>query len=391
VVRILSHDRVGRISADASGACEVSPIEGELTPPDDSLRSELEAAFGGSNEESAQDSPIEASGDEPAPETIEDAPAETDGRARGPDGKFAKTETKAAPEKVAAAQELPSTDAAKASTEAAQTATNVPPAGWTAAEKAEWSKLSPVAQAAVSRREAEIANGGRQWSEEKRRYEAVLSPVAEAARRNGMNTEQGLQALLNAQSFLERDPTAAIKWLAQSHGVNLATLAGQSDEVSSATQSPDIEAIVRQAVQRSVAPIVAPIQQRWQQEEQRQTEMTTQMVVDFAAAKDHELFGSVEQDIMDLIPPLKERNPNWSPQQILQEAYDRAVFANPATRQTLLATREQAAEEKRRTEAAQRATKARGAAVSVTGSPQGSAGQEPAASLRDEIMRAMTG
>ena len=208
-----------------------------------------------------------------------------------------------------------------------------------------------------------------------------------------MNTEQGLQALLNAQSFLERDPTAAIKWLAQSHGVNLATLAGQPDEVSSA-QAPDMQAIVRQAVQaaqESVRPLVAPIQQRWQQEEQRQQEMTTQMVVAFASSEGHEHFGSVEQDIMDLIPPLKERNPTWTPQQVLQEAYERAVFANPATRQTILTAREQAAEEKRRTEAAQRATKARGAAVSVTGSPQGSAGNEPAASLREEIARAMTG
>jgi len=374
------------------------PIEGELTAPDDSLRSEIEAAFGGDDEGANVSEPASSPSDEGGESAGLDAgdvkadagqaPSE-DGRARGPDGKFI-PKTEAAPEKVAAAQETPSTDAAKASEVAAQTATNAPPAGWTAAEKAEWSKLSPVAQAAVSRREAEIARGGQQWSEEKRRYEAVLSPVAEAARRNGMNTEQGLQALLNAQSFLERDAPAAIKWLAQSHGVNLATLAGQPDEVSSA-QAPDIEAIVRQAVQRSVAPIVAPIQQRWQQEEQRQQEMTTQMVVSFAASEGHEHFGSVEQDIMDLIPPLKERNPTWTPQQVLQEAYDRAVFANPATRQTILTARETAAEEKRRTEAAQRATKARGAAVSVTGSPQGSAGQEPAASLRDEIMRAMTG
>src|SRR5687767_6100524 len=109
------------------------PIEGELTPPDDSLRGELEAAFGGSDEGSAHDAPIEAAGDAPATETIEDAPAESDGRARGPDGKFIpKAETQAAPEKVAAATETPSTDAAKASTEAAQTATNAPPAGWTA-------------------------------------------------------------------------------------------------------------------------------------------------------------------------------------------------------------------------------------------------------------------
>jgi hypothetical protein len=374
------------------------PIEGELTAPDDSLRSELEAAFGG-GDEASQGSSSEASPNDagdahqsavvdqvsPADDTGKEA--SSDGRQHGPDGKFI-AKDQAAP--VAAdAQVTPSTDATKASEVAAQTA-NAPPVGWTAAEKAEWSKLSPAVQAAVSRREMQANEGQQRWSEQKRQYEAVLSPVAEAARRNGMNTEQGLQALLNAQSFLERDPLGAIKWLAQSHGVNLATLAGQPDEVSSA-QAPDIEAIVRQAVQRSVAPIVAPIQQRWQQEEQRQQEMTTQMVVSFAASEGHEHFGSVEQDIMDLIPPLKERNPTWTPQQVLQEAYDRAVFANPATRQTILTARETAAEEKRRTEAAQRATKARGAAVSVTGSPQGSAGQEPAASLRDEIMRAMTG
>jgi hypothetical protein len=376
------------------------PIEGELTAPDDSLRSELEAAFGGSDEAS-QGSSAETSsndaGNEPESPVVDqvsstdEAGKETsaDGRQRGPDGKFiAKTEAVAADK--APEKDLPSTDAAKASEVAAQTATNAPPAGWTAAEKAEWSKLSPVAQAAVSRREAEIARGGQQWSEEKRRYEAVLSPVAEAARRNGMNTEQGLQSLIRAQEFLERDAPAAIKWLAQSHGVNLATLAGQPDEVSSA-QAPDIEAIVRQAVQRSVAPIVAPIQQRWQQEETNRTNMTVQAVEKFATSEGHEHYQAVEGTILLILPQIIEEHPEWSNEQKLQEAYDRALYATPATRQQVLAAKERAAEETRRQEAAQRATKARGAAVSVTGSPQGSAGQEPAGSLRDEILRAMTG
>jgi hypothetical protein len=380
------------------------PIEGELTAPDDSLRGELEAAFGGSDDnQSSQISEDAGNADTPSGHSegktnigadgtgstdANSQNASTNERTRGPDGKF--IEKPAAPEKVAAATDSPSTDAAKASTETVQAVAAAPPAGWTAAEKAEWTKLSPAVQAAVSRREAEISRGGQQWSDEKRRYEAVLSPVAEAARRNGLSTEQGLQSLLNAQSFLERDPTAAIKWLAQSHGVNLATLAGSPDDVPSA-QTPDIEAIVRRAVQQTVQPIVAPIQDRWQQEEHNRQETTTQMVVDFAASPGHEHFNGVEEEIMAMIPPLKARNPTWTPQQVLQEAYDRATFANPATRQTILAAQETAAEAKRREEASQRATKARGAAVSVTGSPQGSAGQEPAGSLRDEIMRAMTG
>ncbi len=377
------------------------PIEGELTQPDDSLRSELEAAFtdtegGDGNDTAGNSADVSSTGTAVDNKGGSDADvsAASDDRPRGPDGKFAPREKSETPAPVAAAAvdpNSPSTDVTKASEVAAQTATSAPPVGWTAAEKAEWQKLPPAVQAAVSRREAEIAQGGQQWSEQKRRYEAVLSPVAEAARRNGLSTEQGLNSLLQAQAFLERDAPAAIKWLAQSHGVNLATLAGhQPDEVPSA-QTPDIEALVRQAVQRSVAPIVAPIQQRWQQEEQRQNDMTMQAIHSFAAAPGHEHYPAVESTIALILPQVIEENPSWSNEQKLQEAYDRALYATPATRQQVLAAKESAAEEARRTEAATRATKARSAAVSVTGSPQGTAASESAGSLREEIVRAMTG
>ncbi len=375
----------------------MSPIEGELTAPDDSLRSELEAAFSdtgandASNQTSANDD-VASSGAEnvsgAAADNSQGTSPPDDGRARGADGKFIPKE--AAPEKVAAAQDSPSTDAAKASEVAVQPVANAPPAGWTAAEKAEWAKLSPAVQAAVSRREQEMSRGGQQWSEEKRRYETAISPIATLARSKGLSTEEGIQRLARAQQMLDSDPVAALKEIAVSYGVNLATLAGSPGEVSSA-QAPDIEAIVRQAVQRTVTPLVAPIQDRWRQEEQSRQDTTTQMVVEFAASAGHEHFNSVEEEIMAMIVPLKERNPTWSSKQVLQEAYDRAVYANPVTRQSILTANEAAAEAKRREEASQRATKARGAAVSVTGSPQGSAANEPAASLRDEILRAMTG
>src|ERR1043166_141078 len=120
------------------------PIEGELTPPDDSLRSELEAAF---SDEGTQGSSTEAgsndAGNEPESAVVDQVSsadetgkeASSDGRQRGPDGKFIAKDP--AVEAKAPATETPSTDAAKASEVAAQTATNAPPAGWTAAEKAE--------------------------------------------------------------------------------------------------------------------------------------------------------------------------------------------------------------------------------------------------------------
>lgn len=373
------------------------PLDGELTPSDDTLRADLEASFAdtGGGDDSGDRTNLGGEGDaEPVgavstgTEQVPDRSAD-DGRARDATGKF--IEKPAAPEKVAAATDSPSTDATKASEVAVQPAAAAPPVGWTAAEKAEWSKLSPAVQAAVSRRELEMSQGGQRWSEEKRRYESVLSPVAEAARRNGMDTQSGLKALLDAQSFLERDPAGAIKWLAQSHGVNLATLAGSPDDVSSATPQPDIQALVRQIVQQTVTPIVAPIQQRWNDEATRQQDMTMQAIHSFAASPGHEHYAAVEGTIALILPQVIAENPAWSNEQKLQEAYDRALYATPATRQQVLAAKEAAAEETRRSEAATRATRARGAAVSVTGSPSGSSGPEAAGTLREEIVRAMTG
>jgi hypothetical protein len=302
------------------------------------------------------------------------------------DGTFKRTKADAAPEKAAPVAEIPSTDPAKASTEQPPTAAAAPPAGWTAAEKAEWSKLSPVAQAAVSRREAEIANGGRQWSEQKQRYEAVLSPVAQAASRYGLTTEQGLNALLAAQQRLENDPANAIRELARSHGIDLATLAGQqpADGSRENPPTPDIEALVQRAVQ----PLLAPIQQRWQAEENQKNQSTANLVSDFAAAPGHEHFNTVHDHVLSLIPTIKAQNPAWTVDKVLDAAYDQAVWANPTTRQAMTAAQQQAAEAKRIADAKARTTQARSAAVSLTGAPTGTNGAEPKGTIREELVAA---
>lgn len=253
--------------------------------------------------------------------------------------------------------------------------------------------MSPAAQAAVRSmqmaaltRESSASAGSKQWSEEKQRYEAVLAPVAEAAGRRGLNVQQGVQALIQAQNILDANPVEGIKRIAATYGVNLATLAGQPSEVSSAEQQqPDIRALVQQYVQ----PIVAPIHERFRAEEQRQTDMTMQAINAFAST--HEHYPEVEATIALVLPQVIGEHPEWSAEQKLQEAYDRALYATPSTRQQVLAQQAQAAEEARRKEAATRATKARSAAVSVTGSPQGSPGVDPDMPLRSLISNVMAG
>lgn len=364
-----------------------------MQEPDD-LRATIEASFepeapaaeADVNDEPAEhieqeaDSVTDKTGEPPAPKG--DHPTDP---ARYADGTFKPTKAEAAPEKVEAPAEIPSTDPAKASTQPASTPVVAPPAGWTAAEKAEWSKLPPAVQAAVSRREAEISQGGKQWSEEKRRYEGLISPLAQEAAKLGLDPSTGLNALLGTHRALQADPRGTLLKLAQQYGVDLTT-AGQTPDNSPQTQ-PDISALVRQAVE----PYLAPIQHRFQSEDQQRQQSATTLVEQFAAQPGHEHFAAVEAEIMDLIPGVKARNPGWDHQKILQEAYDRAVYANPETRAAMLAAKDAAAEAKRVADAKARATNARRAGASVTGSPNGAPSTEPADTLRGEIERAFSG
>lgn len=356
------------------------------------IRSMLEAGF--KEQEAAPEPSSEASPPEVADAPVaEESPTAAAGATikddhptdpkRYADGTFKQTKAEAAAAKAAPATEIPSTDAAKASEQPGSTPAVAPPAGWTAAEKAEWSKLPPAIQTAVSRREAEISRGGQQWSEQKQRYEAVLSPVAQAASRYGMTAEQGLNALLAAQNRLETDPANAIRELARNHGIDLATLAGQppADGSRENPQAPDISALVRQAVQ----PFLAPIQQRMQAEQIEKEQSTVNLVTDFASQPGHEHFDTVQTELMALIPTVKAANPHWTIDKVLQDAYDRAVYANPTTRQALSAAQQQAAEAKRIADAKARTTQARSAAVSLTGSPTGTNGAEIKGTIREEL------
>ena len=376
------------------------PVDQLQTEPDD-LRASLlasydEAETAATESTPAADDPIEsapaAAATESLPETAAAATIKPDHPTdpkRYADGSFKPQKDASAETAAATDPKDPSKDTQTQASTAAQTAV-APPAGWTAAEKAEWSKLSPVAQAAVSRREAEIANGGKQWSEEKRRYETMIAPVAESARAKGIPVDQGIQMLVAAQRALDTNPVDAIKHIARSYGVDLATLAGtQAADVSQTAnpQQPDISALVRQHVQ----PLLAPIQQRYQAEEQARQQQTVDLVTTFATSPGHEHFEAVSGHIMALLPIIQQANPGISHDKALQDAYDQATYANPTTRAAIKAAQDAEAEAKRVEAAKQRTTAARRAGSSVTGSPNGAAATGPKDSLRAEIEAAFAG
>lgn len=383
------------------------PVDTLNTEPDD-LRASLLASYDEAEQAIAEPTPEpEPVADEPLPAAATTAAAAngslpetaaastikpdhpTDPK-RYADGSF-KPQKVAAADTAPAATKDPSKDTqTQASAATAQPAVVAPPAGWTAAEKAEWSKLSPVAQAAVSRRESEIANGGKQWSEEKRRYEAMIAPVAESARARGMDVATGIQVLARAQAALDTDPVNAIKHIARSYGVDLATLAGtQAADVPQTANppQPDIAALVRQAVQ----PLLAPIQQRYAAEEHARQQSTVDLVTTFATSPGHEHFEAVSGHIMALLPVIQQESPGMSHESVLQAAYDAATYANPTTRAAIKAAQDADTEAKRVEAAKQRTNAAKRAGSSVTGSPNGVATTGPKDTLRAEIEAAFAG
>ena len=112
---------------------------------------------------------------------------------------------------------------------------------------------------------------------------------------------------------------------------------------------------------------------------------TVNLVTDFASQPGHEHFNEVQTELMALIPAVKTANPHWTIDKVLQDAYDRAVYANPTTRQALTAAQQQAAEAKRIADAKARTTQARSAAVSLTGAPTGTNGAEIKGTIREEL------
>jgi len=305
-------------------------------------------------------------GDEPAKEASaavdehpEPAEPTGDDRARGPDGKFiAKPEKiETAPEKVEAAiKELPPTDnVAKPSVQPAQAAVAAP-VSWAADAKASWSNLPPAIQQAVIKREEEIANGGRQWSEEKKRYQATLAPLVEETQRLGVSPEQGLNALLNAHRMLQRDPASAIARLAQQYNVDLTNLASNPP-----AEQPRFDPMVSQLTQH-----VSALESQLHGFLQNQT----RGVVDKFAA-DHPHYAAVEEQIADLIPLIQQREPGLNPSDVLTKAYEQAIWLNPDVRAQLMKEQSEAAQKQQIETVQAKASQAKKAAVSVKGSSNG--------------------
>jgi hypothetical protein len=258
-----------------------------------------------------------------APDQSSEVSNEGDSRARDESGRFAKKEGVANP--VEQAQPVVATPQAVAEP---PLETIRPPASWSATAKSQFAALDPVIQKEILKREGDIETGKAQWDakgEKLNRYEALIAPYREKFAVQGLDEFAAINALLNAQTMLEKNPAEAIAYLARQYGAPLPSgPLAQQQAFQPQQQQPDPQYLQLATQVQSLQQFIAQQQQATEEREFGQVKSDVE-----AFRKDNLYFDNVKVEMGKLIQA------GMAPD--IQTAYDMACYANPEIRALLIA------------------------------------------------------
>lgn len=212
------------------------------------------------------------------------------------------------------------------------------PKSWKAEMHPYWSKLDPAVQKYYIEREKQMLDGLDQYKAEAQQaktWRESLSPYQQTLRQLGMDELTAAKSLFQADHILRYAPTeqkvAYFKRLADNYSIDLKGLAP-----ASAAPAPLDPAI--QALQDKLATVEHTLTARQQADHQSAQDKLRKDVDAFASDPAHPHFNAVADDMMPFIQAGLS----------LQDAYDKAVWAHPVTREQQLQARLQTEAEKQR-------------------------------------------
>ena len=238
------------------------------------------------------------------------------------------------------------------------------PTAWTPEAKAKWAELPEWARGEVHRRELASNDGVQQLKESAsfgNQINSILDPYRATIRAKGVESSQVVETMLNAYHVLETAaPQAKAKTLldtAQQYGCLNEIIGLLSNNTQGQPQ------VTQDQVPQLVNQQVEQILSQW--EEQSQAESAQQAVKEFASATDaegrltHPYFNDVRNQMVGIVQAAESTSTPVS----LDEAYEQAIWANPATRPLLQAQqseqldKDRQDQEKARLEAAKKSQK----------------------------------
>lgn len=305
-----------------------------------------------------------------------------DGGEETPVGKSSTETTQAAP---AAKTESTSTGESTqtASTETTPTTPteqkSKAPQSWSAADRAHWDKIPAEVQAVIARREEEAHRGITSMGQDAafgRKVNEVVSPYLPMIRAEGGDPVGAVQSLLQTAYMLRagnaEQKVGLFQQLAQQFGVDLQAVQAGAQQVD-----PQVASL-----RQELAQLRGHLQQGEQQQHQQVQVQAEQIISAFAADPKNEFYEQVR--------PLMGHLINSGQADSMQDAYDKACWATPDVRSTILTRQTADAEAKRAADAKAKADAKRRAAGSISGSPGAPVSTTTTAanqnlSLRDEL------
>jgi len=332
---------------------------------DDVLAAQRELA--GETPEAPPQEPVEQ---EPPQETAQQAAD----RARDEAGRFKAKEPETKPRETLTLKDKPQTEQPQAQpgTPEKQPDQPVPPpAEWKGAGKVQWNKLPKAVQAELRETYESVAAQREQYAP----LEAAIAPHREVLLRDAGSVENGVNQLMQFYRAYLDNPAGLIQHIARTRGIDLGAPQGQP-QPGTPQPTPDINSLIAQTVQQAIA----PIQERFAQTENQQL---TQTIESFREDPKHPYFEDVRVQMGQLLTAAAKMGQKMT----LDDAYDQAIWANPAIRAQLLADQ---AEEAKRNQTAQVATAQRARAASLRGSPlpNPSGGASQGSSVLDDVRAA---
>ena len=349
---------------DIQESTETEPVEAEQ-PQEDSLRATLEAAV----------QQHEGEGEEP-----QEAPASS--RVRDEKGRFASSS-----QTTQVSDQAPQVEASEAHEPIA------PPYSWSADNKELFGKLPREIQDYLSKREQEresfVGRKAQEVSAVREKYapvERIVTQYGDTFKRANIDPYQGLESLVLAQQYLDKDPLGALRLMAQSYGLDLSQLANGTAQTETAQPQayPQMHYLTNEL--DTIRGKLAAIEQDKVAQQQR---AAVSEVESFANEMDSSgklvrpFMADVHEQMMDEVRLIRSRNSELPARQILQQAYETSCWKNPHVRSRLI-------EQQRAPQVqAQRVQQAKLAGSSVRGAPGASTlGSTNGNSVRDALLAA---
>lgn len=319
---------------------------------------------------------------EPAEAPEGETEAQAAERARDEKGRF----TPKAADEAAPAEEQPKDQAVAKEpvADAAQVAADPvaealrPPPGWSPAAKVAFASLPPEVQQSVAKREQEVNQGFAKLAEYK-----PIERFSEMAKQSGTTLDRALESYVGIETRLRQDFPAGIVELCQRQGIHPIALANHILARNGVAPSEGQAGTVPQGHQQpsgtDLSPLLSKITALESFVQQQQSATVQSEIERFASDPKHTFFENVKADMGRLM--------NSGYAESLDDAYEKACWANPEIRGLLIKQQSPVSDASAKAAAA---TQARAASKSITGSPIPKAGSKgPETSIEDEIRQLM--